>query len=179
MAVGHTTSRSAVTNHIAAEALSRIDIDTPAWKTLVVLASAETDLGPDLIWRTWMNIEDWPSMSSLVTTARWTRGQPWRVGSEFVQELRMGFPFRGKTSNERVVSVEPGMAAEWGSDSQRSRTVHLWRFEPLEAGGVRITNVKVFHGSFVGAVKPLVAKRWQRRFRAQVDGLINFARESA
>jgi hypothetical protein len=71
------------------------------------------------------------------------------------------------------------MAAEWGSDSQGSRTVHLWRFEPLEAGGVRITNVEVFHGSFIGAVKPLVAKRWQRLLRAQVDGLINFARESA
>lgn len=168
-----------MTNHVATEALSRIDIDAPAWKTLVVLASAETDLAPDLIWQTWTNIEDWPSMSSLVTAARWTRGQAWRVGSEFVQELRLGFPFRGKTSDERVVSVEPGVAAEWGSDRQGLRTVHLWRFEPLQVGGVRITNVEVFHGSFVGVVKPLVAKRWQRLFQAQVDGLINFARESA
>jgi len=71
------------------------------------------------------------------------------------------------------------MAAEWGSDSRRLRTVHLWRFEPLEVGGVRITNVEVFHGSFIGVVKPLVAKGWQRLFQAQVDGLIKLARESA
>ena len=168
-----------MTNHVATEALSRIDRDAPAWKTLVVLASVETDLDPDLIWHTWTKIEDWPSMSSLVTSARWTRGQPWRVGSEFVQELRLGFPFRGRMTDESIVSVEPGVAAEWGSDSQGLRTVHLWRFEPLEMGGVRITNVEVLHGSFIGVVKPLVAKRWHRLFRAQVEGLISSARESA
>lgn len=168
-----------MTNLVAAEALSRIAVEAPAWKTHLVLASAETDLTPGLIWHTWTNIEDWPSMSSMVTKARWTRGQPWRVGSEFTQELRLGFPYRRTTWAERVASVEPGIAAEWGSDSQGLRTVHLWRFEPLEVGGVRITNVEVLHGSFIGVVKPLVTRRWQRLFQAQVDGLISFARESA
>jgi len=168
-----------MTNPIAAEALSRIAVEEPAWKTLVVLASAETDLSPELMWHTWTNIEDWPSMSSLVVTARWRKGQPWRVGSEFVQELKLGFPFRTRTLDERVVSVESGAAAEWGRDSQNLQTVHLWRFDPLGVNGVRITNVEVFHGSFIGVLKPLVARRWQRLLQAQVDGLINSARESA
>ena len=168
-----------MTNPVVAQALKRIDIEEPAWKTLVVLASAETDLSPELIWHAWQNIEDWPSMSPLVSTGHWTKGQPWRVGSEFVQELRLGFPFRTRRSDERVMSVEPGVRAESGSDRPGLRTVHLWRFDPLEVGGVRITNVEVFHGSFIGVVKPLVARRWQRLFQAQVEGLIGFARESA
>lgn len=168
-----------MTSHVAAQALSRIDIAAPAWKTLLVIACAETDLPPDLMWHTWKNVDDWPAMSPLVAAARWTEGQPWRVGSELVQQLNLGFPFRSKPSGERVISVEPGVAAEWGTNSQASLTVHVWRFDPLDPGGVRITNVEVFHGSFIGVVKPLVARRWQRLFQAQVDGLINFARESA
>jgi hypothetical protein len=168
-----------VSNHIADQAVSRIDVGEPPWKTLVVLASAETEVAPDLIWHTWTSIEAWPSMSPLVVSARWTNGQPWRVGSEFVQELNLGFPFGNRASDERVVSVEPGVAAEWGSDSRGLWRVHLWRLENLDVGGARITSAAVFHGSFIGVVKPIVAKRWQQLFQAQVDGLINLARENA
>jgi hypothetical protein len=168
-----------MSNHIADQALSRIDIGAPLWKTLVVLASAESDAASGLIWHAWTRIEDWPSMSPLVVAARWTNGQPWRVGSEFVQELNLGFPFRNRATAERVASVEPGVAIEWGSDSRGLRRVHLWRLENLDGGGCRITSVAVFHGSFIGVVKHIVAKRWQQMFQAQIDGLINLARENA
>lgn len=168
-----------MSNHLADQALSRIDLREPMWKTLLVITSAETDLAPDLVWRAWSHIEEWPSVSPLITSARWERGQPWRVGSEFTQEINLGFPLGRRESHERVVSVEPGLAAEWGSAGRGTRMIHMWRFEPREAGGARITSIDVFHGSFIGVVKPLVAKRWKRLFQAQLDGVINLAKENA
>ena len=168
-----------MTNLVAEQALSRLDIEAPTWKTLVVLASADTDLVPEVIWHTWAEIGDWPSMSPLVSAAQWTRGQPWRGGSEFVQELNLGFPFGKETAEERVVAIEPGASAEWCRQTNSIQTVHVWRFDPLKSSGTRITNVEVFHGIVVGLAKAVVAPRWQRLFQAQVDGLIRTARERA
>jgi hypothetical protein len=168
-----------MSNHLADQALSRIDLREPMWKTLVVIASAETDLARDLVWRTWARIEDWPSVSPLVVSARWNKGQPWRVGSVFTQEIDLGFPLGRRESHEHVVSIEPGLAAEWGSAERGTRMIHMWRFEPLEPSGARITSIEVLHGSLIGVMKPLIAKRLRRHFQAQLDGLINLAEESA
>ena len=163
---------------VVARALSRIDVESPTWQTLVVGAHAESDMSPKQIWSTWSRIEDWAGMSPLVATARWTNGQPWRVGSQFVQELNLGFPIGRDTAEERVMSVEPGVAAEWGRKKRGLRAIHLWRFDPLGIGGVRITNVEVLHGPVIGFVKPFVAARWHRLFEAQIEGLISKARKN-
>ncbi|MGI9646956.1 MAG: SRPBCC family protein [Acidimicrobiia bacterium] len=168
-----------MTNAVVQQALSRLDAGAPPWKTLVVLASAETDLLPAAIWQTWSEIEEWPSMSSRVLGARWTKGQPWRAGSEFTQELDLGFPFGTRFFDERVVAIEPGISAEWGQTSRALQTIHLWRFEPRDTSGTRITNVEVFHGFTVGVAGAMVAPRWRRHFQEHVDELIKTAKENS
>ena len=164
-----------VTDRLVMQVLNRMEIDSPSWKSLIVLNFADAEADPERVWLTWADIDNWPSMSPLVNATRWTSGDPWRPGSEFVAKLNLGFRLWSETSKMRVVSVDPGRSAEWGQSRRGLRMAHLWRFEPRQSGGVHITSVAVFHGSSIGVFKPFVAKRWQRLFQAQVEGLVNMA----
>jgi len=164
-----------VSDRLVMHVLNRMGIDLPSWRSLVVLNLADAEADPERVWLTWADIANWPSMSPLVNAARWTSGDPWRPGSEFVAELNLGLRPGGETAKNRVMSVDPGRSAEWSLCGGGLRTAHLWRFEPRSSGGVHITNVAVFHGSPMGVLKPFVAKRWQQLFKAQVDGLVDMA----
>jgi hypothetical protein len=164
-----------VNDRLVMQVLNRMGIDSPSWKSLIVLNFADAEADPERVWLTWADIDNWPSMSPLVDATRWTSGDPWRPGSEFVTKLNLGFRLWSETSKMRVVSVDPGRSAEWGQSRRGLRMANLWRFEPRQSGGVHITSVAVFHGSSIGILKPFVAKRWQRLFQAQADGLVNMA----
>jgi hypothetical protein len=165
----------AVSNGLVMHVLDRMGIDSPSWRSLIVLSSADAEADPDRVWLTWTDIDNWPSMSSLVNSTRWTSGDPWRPGSEFVAELNLGLRLGSETAKNRVMSVDPGRSAEWGHSGGGVQTAHLWRFEPRQGGGVHITSVAVLHGSSIGVLKPFVAKRSRRLFQAQVDGLVDMA----
>jgi hypothetical protein len=169
------TRPMAVSDRLVMQVLDRMGIDSPSWRSLVVLNFADAEADPERVWLTWADIDNWPSMFPLVNDTRWTSGDPWRPGSEFVAEQNLGFPLWSETAKNRVISVDPGRSAEWGQSRGGRRTAHLWRFEPRPSGGVRITSVAVFHGSSIGVLKPFVAKRWQRLFQAQVEGLVDMA----
>ncbi len=170
-----TTRPIAVSDGLVMHVLDRMGIDSPSWKSLIVLSSADAAADPERVWLTWADIDNWPSMSSLVNATQWTSGDPWRPGSEFVAELNLGRRLRlwSETAKNRVMSVDPGRSAEWGQSGGGRRTAHLWRFEPRQSGGVHITSVAVFHGSSIGVQKPFVAKRLRRLFQAQVEGLVD------
>jgi len=161
-----------MTNTVVGEALEGIGVTRSTWKTLVVLASAETDLPPKALWDSWSRIEGWAAMTPLITSAEWVNGDPWQPGSAFVQGLSLGFPVGSQTSDETVGSVIPGVSAQWVKDEKGIRSNHIWQFDSLENGGTHITNVEVFHGLTIGLIKVFVAKRWQRLFQAHVDGLV-------
>ena len=164
-----------VSERLVIDVLNRMGIESPSWKSLIVLNLADAEADPERVWLTWADIDNWPSMSPLVNTTQWASGDPWRPGSEFVAELNLGLPQGSETAKNRVMSVDPGRSAEWGLSGGGLRTAHLWRFEPRQSGGVHITSVAVFHGSSMGILKPFVAKRWQRLFQAQVEGLVDMA----
>lgn len=159
-------------NTTAREAIARIGIDAPDWKTLVVVGEAETELPAEALWATWADLERWPDMTPLIDHAKWTAGNPWAVGSEFVQELKLGFPVGSQTSEEKIGFVDSNRSAWWSKEESGITSNHTWSFEPMQGGGTRITNVEAFRGLLIGLAKPLVAKRWQRLFQAHVDGLI-------
>jgi hypothetical protein len=170
-----TTRPVAMSDRLVAQALNRMGIDSPSWKSLIVVSSADAEADPERVWLTWADIDNWPSMSPLINGTRWTSGDPWRPGSEFVADLNLGPRLWSGTAKKRVMSVDPGRSAEWGQSKGGLRTAHLWRFEPRKSGGVHITSVAVFHGSSIGVLKPFVAKTWQRLFQAQVEGLVDMA----
>ncbi len=161
-----------VNDRLTKQVLLRMGIESPSWRSLIVQSVADTDADVGHVWATWSDIGNWSAISSLVTDARWTFGDPWRPGSEFVEELDLGFPLRSETRRKSVVSVDPGRSAEWGQSEGRQRTARLWHFEPRPSGGVRISSVAVFHGSLFGIARPFVAKRWRRLLQAQVDALV-------
>ena len=164
-----------VSDRLVMQVLNRMGIDSPSWKSLIMINLADAEADPKQVWLTWADITNWPSMSPLVNATHWTSGDPWRPGSEFVAELNLGLPQWNEMVKNRVMSVDPGRSAEWGLSRGGLRTAHLWRFEPRPSGGVHITSVAVFHGSSIGVRKPFVARRWQRLFQAQLDGLVDMA----
>lgn len=165
----------AASDRLVMQVLNRMGIGSPSWRSLIVLNLADAEADPGRVWLTWADIDNWPSMSPLVNATRWTSGDPWRPGSEFVVEMNLGLRLGSKTAKKRVMSVDPGQSAEWSQSRGGLRTAHLWRFEPRQSGGVHITSVAVFHGSSIGVLKPFVAKRWQRLFQAQIEGLVDMA----
>lgn len=169
----------AITKTVGGEALKGIGVTRPTWRTLVVLATAETDLAPKALWDSWSRIEGWAAMTPLITSAEWVSGDPWQPGSAFVQGLSLGFPVGSQASQETVGSVIPGESAQWDKEEKGIRSNHIWRFDSLEDGGTRITNVEVFHGLTIGLIKAFVAKRWQRHFQAHVDGLVEATRKQS
>jgi hypothetical protein len=169
------TTSIAENDRLVMQVLNRMGIDSPSWKSFIAVNSAESEADPERVWLTWADIDNWPSMSPLVNATRWTSGEPWRPGSEFVAELDIRPRLRTETAKKRVISVDPGRSAEWGQSRRGLQTAQLWRFEPRQGGGAHITNVAIFHGSSIGVLKPFVAKRWQRLFQAHIESLIDMA----
>jgi len=165
----------ATSDDLVMQVVDRMGIGSLSWKSLVMVNLADATVDPDRVWLAWANIDKWPSMSPLVISTRWASGEPWRPGSEFVAEMRLGLRFWRGTAENRVIAVDPGQSAEWGQSRAGVRRADLWRFEPREGGGAHITSVTVFHGAPIGVMKPFVAKRWQRLFRAQTEGLVEMA----
>jgi len=158
-------------------ALHQIGLEQATWKTVVVAASQEVDLPRTLLWDTWANLEAWPNWSKpLHLAARWTGPAAWTAGATFEQELNLGFPVGKMTSAETVGSAVPGEQVMWWKDEKGIKSCHLWLFEALSANRTRVSNVEVLHGTLMGLVKPLVAKRWQQHFEEAVKGLAAQAR---
>jgi|SoiMethySBSTD1v2_1073268.scaffolds.fasta_scaffold309466_2 hypothetical protein len=120
-----------------------------------------------------MKLEDWPKWSTpLHVSTRWIGEPGWEVGSRFEQVIDLGFPLGKTVSLETVRAVTDAESVSWWKDEKGVKSCHVWEFTALSPDRTQITNTEVFHGLFIGLVKPLAARRWQSLFEASVAGLI-------
>jgi len=132
-------------------ALHQIGLAQPTWQTVVVAASQEVDLPCEVVWAAWTQLEDWPTWSRpLHVSTRWLGSAEWQEGSQFEQDLNLGFPLGLMTSTEKVGEMVPGQQVMWWKDENGVKSCHIWTFESLPDGRTRITNVEVFHGVAMG-----------------------------
>jgi len=153
-------------------ALTSLGIPYPTWQTMILTASRDVSVPATDMWIAWSSLEDWPAWNMRVVSARWLSETPWAQGSQFVEELDLGFPLGEQDWVETVIQVNPGVSAEWCRDANGIKSCHIWMFETLPDGSARVTNTEVLHGASVAALKPLVGARWQRQFDEAVDGLV-------
>jgi len=157
---------------VTAEALHRIGVDQPDWRTLVISVSKEVDVPRSVVWSIWTELPSWPRWSRpLHKSTRWLGKPGWRAGAEFEQVLNLGFPIGERTSLEHVGIVSEGGQVVWWKDENGIRSCHIWKLEELPEGRTRITNMEVFHGTSIGMIKILVGTRWLRLFELAVDHL--------
>lgn len=142
------------------------------WKTLVVTGSAVSEIPVSRLWETWTELERWPQWSPLHQATTWVAGGSFTVGARFDQRLDLGFPVGTTTGHVTLDLVEPARRVSWSGDDNGLRSCHLWQFTALPDGSTEVSNVEVFSGTALGLIRPLVARRWRRRFQAAVDGLI-------
>jgi len=160
-------------------ALQKIGLEQPSWQTVVVSASEEAGLPRQLLWETWMKLEQWPQWSTpLHVSTRWTGEPGWRVGATFEQVLDLGFPLGQTVSPETVGEVVEAESVSWWKDAKGIKSCHVWEFAALAPDRTRVTNTEVFHGVSIGLLKPLAARNWQRLFEASVTGLVQKAQQS-
>ena len=63
-------------------ALQKIGVERPCWQTVVVSASEEIALPRQLMWETWMKLEEWAQWAMpLHVSTRWIGKPSWRVGA--------------------------------------------------------------------------------------------------
>ena len=157
---------------VTAEAMRRIGVDQPEWRTLVISISKEVNVPRSVIWSIWAELPGWPRWSRpLHKSARWLGKPGWRTGAQFEQVLNLGFPVGERTSHERVESVSEGEQVVWRKEEDGIRSCHIWKLEELPGGRTRIINTEVFHGTSVGMIKILVGPRWLTLFELAVDQL--------
>jgi hypothetical protein len=157
-------------------ALGRLGMMHPTAATLVVVASKETKLPPEVIWKAWSNLEQWPRWSKpLVQSARWLEGRDWQVGSKFELTRSLGAPVGRQVSVETVREVNPGQSVGWWEGKSAMKGCHLWFFEPLPEGGTRIHKTEVFIGMIPFLFKPIMRRSIKKLFEEAIDGLIKYA----
>jgi hypothetical protein len=138
-----------------------------------VSASAETTISSDKIWETWARLEEWPLISTgFHQSTRWLGDPGWVQGARFEQVLSLGAPLGTVTGHEIVVNVAPGRQVIWAAEDDSLKAFHIWRFLTMEDGTTLVINAEVFHGTSVGLIKPLVARKWRTKFSTVVDDLI-------
>ncbi len=174
---GHGQSAEKIAGRdVVSYALSKAGISEPSWKTLIVSVSRETELSPEMLWKVWSDISKWNRWSqSLHDTSCWLSGKSWEKGATFMQTLHLGFPFGTTVSKETVGESVPGDFVAWWKNESGVSSCHIWKFERLPNERTRIYNVEVFHGFFLGLMKPVIGSRWEKSFLASVDGLIAYS----
>jgi hypothetical protein len=155
--------------------LKRVGQDHAGWDTLVVSGAADTAIPAEVVWARWADLERWPAWSPLHRSVTRTSTGELAVGATFDQQLSLGFPTGTTSQHVTIDLLEPARRASWSGDSNGIKSCHLWSFTPSPDGGTHVSNVEVFVGVAVAALRPLVARRWNRQFQAAVDGLIRSA----
>lgn len=174
----HTKEISAVS--AIRTALRMIGIVQPAWRTLIVSATQDVNVPLETIWTAWTCLEDWPRWSaSMYRSTRWIGSAGWQVGGKFEQTVELGIPLGSRRTIETIGECDPMRRVRWCKTSGGIKSCHVWSFTVLPNGKTRITNTEVFHGTFIGLIKPIVAGQWERSFNATVTGLAQQARKSA
>lgn len=157
--------------------MQQLGIKRPSWQTLITSASQEVNLERQILWETWTKLEDWPKWSNPMHIAtHWVSEPEWKVGTQFAQDLNLGFPLDTKTSVETVGAIDPGKSVSWWKEEGGIKYHYSWLFEDLPTGKTRVKITAIFHGKAIGYCKPLVANIWQKMFEATLTGLIQKAR---
>jgi hypothetical protein len=157
--------------------LQRIGQDRAGWDTLVVSGAADTAIPAAVVWARWTDLERWPAWSPLHRSVTRASTAELAAGATFDQQLSLGFPVGTTSQHVTIDLLEPARRVSWSGDNNGIKSCHLWSFTPSPDGGTHVSNVEVFAGVAIGMLRPLVARRWNRRFQAAVDGLIRSAAE--
>lgn len=158
-------------------ALRIIGVEKPAWRTLIVSSTQDVKVSLEAVWAAWTRLEEWPAWNNgMIGKTRWITSEGWQTGAQFEQVVQFGFPYGTRVSRETVEEYAEMRKVRWCKTSGGIRSCHVWTFTYLPNGKTRITNTEVFHGTFIGLIKPLVAGRWERMFKNAVDGLVNQAK---
>ena len=159
-------------------ALRNLGVEKPAWRTLIISASQDIRLPAEALWEAWSQLESWPLWSKDThAAAKWIGEPGWQAGARFEQVMDMGFPIGNRRTVETVEEVDPLRRVRWCQNGGGMRACHIWSFAMLPNGRVRVTNTEVFHGTFIGLIKPIVASRWEKKFNAAISGLAEAARK--
>lgn len=157
-------------------ALGRIGMQRPTPSTLVIVATAETNLTPEEVWEAWSKLEEWPRWCKpMLQSARWLENRTWEVGSKFEQKRSLGAPIGTQLTVETVREVNPGQSVAWWDGTGPYKNCHLWFFEPMPTGGTRIHKTEVFVGFLFFMFKPFIKGGLTRSFKEAVDGLVKHA----
>lgn len=153
-------------------ALSRLGMSHAGPATIIVHGAAITNASPQEVWDVWSQMEKWPQwMGFLVSSSRWLEKRSFEVGARFEMVRHFGFPIGRQVTVSTVREVTPGSGCAWWDGEGGMRSCQIWLFEPTADGRTRIQCTEVFVGFMVFFAKPIVRRRWNKRFRKAVEGL--------
>jgi hypothetical protein len=157
-------------------ALSRLDVDEPDFKTMVVGASIETSLSPDQIWAELMDLQNWSSWCTLTRgSIRWVEGFHWVPGAQFQHEVELGFPLGSAQTVAFVEQVTPARSIVWAEQRRGARVCRVWQIDPLPNGGARLTCVEASRSLSTALTRLFTIGPMQRAFDETLGRLVKQA----
>ena len=137
--------------------------------------SVTTKAAPQKAWEVFSDWTLWPRFSDLYSDIRWTKGEPWQVGSRL--SIKTGKPIR-ITLDHVITRCDPAEKVAW-IDHALGTTMEQWVFFEVQRG--RGTQVRTW--AEVTGMIPLIAGRrmkevlwdftrsWYDRYAVECDRL--------
>jgi hypothetical protein len=160
-------------------AVERVGVSAADFQTMVVGATRETDVSPEVIWRVLTDMENWSNWYVLTRErARWIDGFQWVPGAQFQHQVELGFPLGSARSTAFVERVSPGRSLLWVEQRRGALVCHIWQISPIPNGGSRITCIEASRGMSTAVTKFFTIGPLQRTFEETVSRLIEYATDT-
>jgi uncharacterized membrane protein len=130
------------------------------------------DAPPDEVWRLFVDVERWPTMTESIRDVRRLDGGPLRVGSEaIVRQPRL------PRARWRVTELEPGRSFVWETTAGGVTAVGGHTVEANGRGSV-ITLTLRQHGPLAGLVHAFLGRLSQRYLSMEMEGFRRTAEQA-
>jgi hypothetical protein len=129
--------------------------------------SIPVQCSPEKLWRTFMQVENWPAWCKLVKNASWVEGTPWTAGSKFLIEITQP-QFKLKAEAAEVAGPH---TFTWKGSVMGITIDHHFHFDPQPDGSTLAKSWMELSGPAVFFVNDEMKQKGVARFAEFMAGI--------
>jgi hypothetical protein len=135
--------------------------------------SLSTSASPETLWRHFSDIAQWPAtVPSIIGSAKWESGEPWRSGSRFSMKLLKPMPVY---FSPEVLEAAPPNTAHWIARGTSVTAEQWFSFDLQPDGTTRISARQ----NFDGPMTFMFGESIQKQITAMYDEWLNILKTQA
>lgn len=138
---------------------------------VVVEDSIEIAASPEVLWTSFVDIDQWFHWFPDLIAVEWVAGAPWTLGAQFRQTVKFGFPLGQVTGIGTIVEISAAPYVAWEGKVAGIEAIHGFCFDAT-IGGTQVISRHEFYGSQALLARFLFfTRRVHRIYQAALRGL--------